>query len=204
MIVVGPESPEPALPPELGAERPVRPRSRAVRRAARRAAGRTRGRARAPWQSSSPATSPASTLPCSGPWSRPTSALPRRAGRRFGRPAADDPRRSLRRGPSAAVRPRPRSSAKRRPSRLLAGGETSLRVLLAALEAREVPEIVWRPIDPGGCVDARRRPPGRPVRRRLTQRPVLRYVRRERRTHNDADRRQGAHRVAGHRSRKPR
>jgi molybdenum cofactor guanylyltransferase len=56
--------------------------------------------------------------------------------------------------PSGVARPLPcvldRDRARSAASRLLAGGETRLRVLLARLEAREVPEVVWRPVDPAG------------------------------------------------------
>jgi molybdopterin-guanine dinucleotide biosynthesis protein A len=54
--------------------------------------------------------------------------------------------------PAGVARPLPcvldRDRARSAASRLLAGGETRLWALLAGLEAREVPEIVWRPIDP--------------------------------------------------------
>ena len=56
--------------------------------------------------------------------------------------------------PSGVPRPLPcvldRDRARGAAGRLLAGGETSLRVLLAMLEPREVPEVVWRSTDPAG------------------------------------------------------
>lgn len=55
--------------------------------------------------------------------------------------------------PSGVVRPLPCALARERAAgtadRLLAGGERRLRALIAALEPREVPEVVWRSADPG-------------------------------------------------------
>jgi molybdopterin-guanine dinucleotide biosynthesis protein A len=55
--------------------------------------------------------------------------------------------------PGGVARPLPcvidRERASATADRLLAGGERRLRALIAALDAREVPEVVWRSVDPG-------------------------------------------------------
>ena len=71
-----------------------------------------------------------------------------------GLPGGRSPAATILVDPSGVARPLPcvldRDRARSAASRLLAGGETRLQALLARLEAREVPENVWRPIDPAG------------------------------------------------------
>ena len=64
-------------------------------------------------------------------------------------PIGGRPRRPGRRRPAPAVRAGPSSARAATADRLLAGGERRLRALIAALEPREVPEVVWRSADPG-------------------------------------------------------
>lgn len=70
-----------------------------------------------------------------------------------GRPDGRSPSAVVLVDPTGVARPLPcvvdRERAAVTINRLLAGGERRLRALIAALDAREVPEVVWRSADPG-------------------------------------------------------
>jgi molybdopterin-guanine dinucleotide biosynthesis protein A len=148
VIVVGPESPEPGLPSELGA---VVRFARDPERFGGPLVGLRAGLAAAPG---------AVAIVVAGDQPRLHSALLRAMVEahvglaEVGLPGGPSPAATILVDPSGVARPLPcvldRDRARSAASRLLAGGGTSLRALLARLEAREIPEIVWRPIDPAG------------------------------------------------------
>lgn len=141
VVVIGPETPEPAVPRELGS----------IVRFARDP--EPFGGPLVGLRSGLAATQAARVIVVAGdqPGLRPAllaamaEALAARSGPEIvGAAALVDPAGVTRPLPCALDRPLALSVA----TRLLTAGERSLRAVLAALDAREIPEAAWRPLDP--------------------------------------------------------
>ena len=147
MVVIGPDAPEPALPPELGS----------IVRCARDP--EPFGGPLVGLRAGLAVTNAARVIVVAGdqPGLPPALliALAEALDASGGRGAAG----AVLVDPTGVARPLPcsldRATAAAAAERLLAAGERSLRRLVAALGAREIPEASWRPLDPaaGWTVD---------------------------------------------------